>query len=64
MIYSSTAAARRTQAGLTVDLFEQHQGTHILQVNIFREQFSIIIKHFNHCFVYVNMSNEFKIFSL
>lgn len=26
------AAARRTPAGVALDLFEQHQGTHILQV--------------------------------
>lgn len=26
------AASRRTPAGITMDLFEQHQGTHILQV--------------------------------
>lgn len=29
---SFLAASRRTPAGLTMDLFEQHQGTHILQV--------------------------------
>lgn len=28
----SVSASRRTTVGLTVDLFEQHQGTHILQV--------------------------------
>lgn len=27
-----SAASRRTPAGMTMDLFEQHQGTHILQV--------------------------------
>lgn len=31
-IYLFVAASRRTPAGLTMDLFEQHQGTHILQV--------------------------------
>lgn len=31
--HSFSAASRRTPAGITVDLFEQHQGTHILQVN-------------------------------
>lgn len=30
---NTSAASRRTAAGMTVDLFEQHQGTHILQVN-------------------------------
>lgn len=29
---SLLAASRRTPAGITMDLFEQHQGTHILQV--------------------------------
>lgn len=29
---SFLAASRRTPAGITMDLFEQHQGTHILQV--------------------------------
>lgn len=28
------AASRRTPAGIALDLFEQHQGTHILQVSV------------------------------
>lgn len=31
--FSNVAVTRRTPAGMTMDLFEQHQGTHILQVN-------------------------------
>lgn len=33
---SNIAAARRTPAGVALDLFEQHQGTHILQVNNYK----------------------------
>lgn len=36
-----SAASRRTPAGMTMDLFEQHQGTHILQVRIIHLTFFI-----------------------
>lgn len=31
-VFFFTASTRRTPAGLALELFEQHQGTHILQV--------------------------------
>lgn len=39
--FHRAAAARRTPAGLALDLFEQHQGTHILQVHNYENVYNM-----------------------
>lgn len=57
-----SAASRRSAAGVALDLFEQHQGTHILQVILnFVQKKKEMVEFTNSIKIYCNFPNNFDL---